>query len=38
MRVCVCRKYSYGQLNKKNDLFTRMCVYMLGKSIESMCP
>ena len=31
----VCRKHSYGQFNK-DDLFARE--YMLGKSIESMCP
>ena len=38
MCVCVCRKYSYGQFTK-ND-FVRPCVrvYLLGKSIESMCP
>ena len=36
VRVCVCRKYSYGQFNK-NDLFARVCVYMVKKSIESMC-
>ena len=36
--VCVCGKHSYGQFNKK--WFVRLCVhvYMLGKSIESMCP
>ena len=41
MCMCVCRKHSYGQFDK-NDLFARVgeCVYvyMLWKSIESMCP
>ena len=38
VRACVCRKYSYGQFNKK--WFVRPCVrvYMLRKSTESMCP
>ena len=32
MYVCVCRKYSYRQLNKNMICSSaRLCVYMLGK-------
>ena len=30
VRVCVCRKHSYGQFNK-NDLFVCVCVLHIGK-------
>ena len=36
--LCVCGKYSYDQFNKKWFVHPCVRVYMLGKSIESMCP
>ena len=38
--VCVCVENTAMASSIKNDLFVRVyvCMYMLGKSIESMCP